>query len=155
MKNIRIYRFACIACVILLGCSALSAQYYEHSAGIRAGFSSGITYKGFFDRQEALGIAGLYNRNGLNATVTYQYHFEPFRNDRYLIYVGGGPFSGNWNSEYSIGMCALAGFEYIMRDLPLVFSVDWRPLLNILKETSYELLDFGVSIRYRFEIRGF
>ena len=71
------------------------------------------------------------------------------------MYVGGGPFAGNWNGDYSIGICAMTGFEYIMRDLPLVFSIDWRPLFNILKHTSYELLDFGVSIRYSFEIRAF
>jgi hypothetical protein len=130
----------------------LNAQEYTHSAGVRAGFSSGIVYKGFFERNSAVAIEGLYNRNGLNITALYQYHIAPFKNDRALFYFGGGPFAGQWGEEFSLGVAGVAGFEYILRDIPLVFSVDWKPLFNIIMQTDYEFVDFGVSIRYHFEI---
>ena len=142
------------ALILLFFSSAdkLDAQEYTHSAGIRAGFSSGIVYKGFFDRNSAIAIEGLYNRNGLNVTGLYQYHIAPFKNDRALFYFGGGPFAGQWGDEFSLGVAGVAGFEYILRDIPLVFSVDWKPLFNIIMQTDYEFVDFGLAIRYYFEI---
>jgi len=130
----------------------ISAQPYEHSIGIRAGYSSGISYKGFFRYQMAAVEASLlYNRHGLNLNALYEYHLEPFRNKRLLIYVGGGAFGGSWGEEFSIGLAGVAGFEYTMRDLPLNFSLDWKPMLNLFKNVDYDLVDFGLSVRYRFK----
>ena len=130
----------------------LEGQAYTHSAGVRAGFSSGITYKGFFDNNSAAALELLYNRNGLNISILYAYHIAPFDNERYMFYVGGGLFSGTWEDQFSLGISGVAGFEYVVREVPLVFSVDWKPMFNIIKETGYELVDFGISIRYYFEI---
>ena len=148
------YKTVIFALSILLFSSAekVNGQAYIHSGGVRAGFSSGITYKGFFDRDAAIGIDALYNRNGLNLSLLYEYHIAPFRNDRYLFYFGGGPFAGQWGEEFSLGVAGVAGFEYIVRDIPLIFSVDWKPLFNIIMQTDYEIVDFGISIRYRFDI---
>lgn len=131
----------------------LAGQPYEHSLGIRAGYSSGITYKGFLRHQMAA-IEGdvLYNRHGFNLSLLYEYHLEPFRNRRWLTYFGGGVFGGNWDAEFSTGLAAIAGIEYNVRDLPINFSVDWKPMMNIYRLFEIDLLDFGVSIRYRFSL---
>jgi len=131
---------------------ALNGQGYNHSAGIRAGFSSGIVYKGFIRNNHAGAVEALYNRNGINISVLYQVHTAPFYNKRWLIYFGGGAFSGKWEELFSLGIIATTGIEYIMRDLPLVFSLDWKPMFNIIRITGFEVLDFGLSIRYRFEL---
>ena len=40
--------------ILIIALSAsLAGQPYEHSLGVRAGYSSGITYKGFFRNQMA------------------------------------------------------------------------------------------------------
>jgi len=131
----------------------LKAQPYKHAAGIRAGFSSGITYKGFLQhRMSAFEIDFLYNKHGFNLGALYEYHLEPFRkSSRTFIYFGGGIFGGDWEDEFSIGMAAVAGIEYTIRDLPLNFSLDWKPMLNFYSVFEPEWLDFGLSIRYRFK----
>jgi hypothetical protein len=131
----------------------LNAQPYEHSGGIRAGYSSGLSYKGFFRYQMAAIEADvLYNRHGFNLTGLYAYHMEPFRNDRWIVFVGGGAFGGEWDGEFSLGLTAAGGIEYIIRDLPLNISLDWKPMLSLYKVTEADFLDFGLSIRYRFRL---
>ncbi len=142
-----------ICILILTWSSSMSAQPYNHSVGVRAGYSSGITYKGFFRHQMAAIEADvLYNRHGFNVSGLYEYHLEPFQNRRFLVYFGGGAFGGNWEGELSAGLTAIAGLEYNMRDLPLNFSIDWKPMLNAFRLFEIDLLDFGVSIRYHFNL---
>lgn len=130
----------------------ISAQPYEHSVGIRAGYSSGISYKGFFRyKMAAIEASMLYNRHGFNLNALYEYHLEPFRNKRLLVYLGGGAFGGGWENELSLGIAGIAGIEYTVRDLPLNFSLDWKPMLNLYRSFEYDLLDIGISVRYRFK----
>jgi len=154
MKGTRI-RFMLVM-AILLSLSALQAelqaQPYMHSAGIRAGYSSGITYKGFrLHRMSAFEVDFLYNKHGFNLGALYEYHLEPFhKSTRTFIYFGGGVFGGDWDEEFSLGVSAVAGIEYTFRDIPLNFSFDWKPMLNIYAVLEPDWLDFGLSIRYRF-----
>jgi len=149
MKKINIL----ILALIIHGSLALTAQPYEHSLGIRAGYSSGITYKGFFrHRMKSLEADALYNRHGLNVSVLYGIHFEPFRSRQWLIYAGGGLFGGNWENRLSVGVSAVGGIEYVVRDLPLSFSIDWKPMVNVYRVFEADPLDFGVSFRYRFSL---
>jgi hypothetical protein len=106
--------------------SELLAQPYMHSAGIRAGYSSGISYKGFrLHRMSGYEADILYNRHGFNITALYEYHLEPFKkNTRTFLYLGGGAFGGDWDEAFSMGVAAVAGIEYTLRDLPLNFSLD-------------------------------
>lgn len=155
MKITKLLFISCLALLILTWESKMSllAQPYEHSVGIRAGYSSGISYKGFFrHKMTAIEASVLYNRHGFSLNGLYEYHLEPFRNKRLLVYMGGGVFGGNWDEEFSLGIAGVAGLEYTLRDLPLNFSVDWKPMLNLYRNFDYDLVDFGVSIRYCFKI---
>ena len=143
-----------LSMIILIWASSLciSAQPYEHSVGVRAGYSSGISYKGFFRyKMAAVEASILYNRHGFNINALYEYHLEPFRNKRLLVYLGGGAFGGGWDEELSLGISGMAGIEYTLRDLPLNFSLDWKPMLNLYRNFQEDLVDFGVSVRYRFK----
>ena len=145
-------RFAVLIILLTLVLN-LKAQPYEHSVGIRAGYSSGISYKGFFRHQMAA-IEGdlLYNQHGFNITALYEHHLEPTQNKRLLAYLGGGIFGGNWEGEVSAGLSPIVGIEYTLRDLPLNFSIDWKPMMNAFQVFGIDLLDFGVSIRFRFSL---
>jgi hypothetical protein len=138
--------------LVVLGQKELHAQPYMHAAGIRAGYSSGISYKGFrLHRMSAFEVDFLYNRHGFNLGALYEYHLEPFKkNTRTFVYLGGGAFGGDWDDEFSLGLSAVAGLEYTVRNLPLNFSIDWKPMLNLYAVFEPDLLDFGLSIRYRF-----
>ncbi|MCK5065914.1 MAG: hypothetical protein KAR16_00685 [Bacteroidales bacterium] len=143
--------FLAVTLVLTVWSADLKAQPYEHSGGIRAGYSSGISYKGFRrHKMAAIEADILYNRHGFNLSALYEHHMEPFRNKKVLIYLGGGAFGGDWDEEFSMGVVAAAGIEYNTRDLPLNFGLDWRPMLNVYRIFAPDLLDFGISVRYRF-----
>lgn len=137
--------------VLTICCAELKAQPYLHSVGIRAGFSSGLSYKGFrLHRMGAIEGNILYNRHGFNLSALYEQHWEPFRNERILLFLGGGAFGGEWDEEFSLGAVAVAGIEYTFRDQPINIGLDWRPMLNVYHIFAPEFLDFGLCIRYRF-----
>lgn len=139
--------------ILMIAPTVMKAQPYEHALGVRAGYSSGISYKGFFRyRMNAVGVDACYNRFGLNISLMYQFHLEPFRNDRWLVYAGGGAFGGDRDREFSTGVVGVAGIEYVPRDLPLTFGLDWKPLLSVYRDLEPDLADLGLSIRYRFGI---
>lgn len=142
-----------VASLVFVRPSELHAQPYRHAAGIRAGVSSGISYKGFLlHRMSAFQLDFLYNNHGLNLDALYEYHLEPFiRNKRTLLYLGGGLSGGEWDEDFALGLVAVAGMEYTLRDLPLNFSVDWKPILNLIVDIEPLWFDFGLSIRYRFK----
>jgi hypothetical protein len=149
MKTTRILLFI----AFLLLSYIMHAQPYEHAGGIRAGYSSGITYKGFFlHRMSAIEVDALYNRHGLNLSALYEFHLEPFRKSRWLAYFGGGIFGGKWEGELSTGLAVIGGMEYTLREVPLNFGLDWKPMLNIYREFEPDFLDFGITIRYRFSL---
>jgi hypothetical protein len=147
----KVLRFLLI--IPLMTTLGLNGQPYEHAAGVRAGYSSGITYKGFFRYQmTAVEADILYNRHGFSLTGLYQWHLEPFQNKRWLFYGGGGGFGGNWAGEVSAGVALVGGVEFVVRDLPLNFSLDWKPMFNLFRVRELDLLDAGISIRYRFNL---
>jgi hypothetical protein len=133
--------------------SALQAQPYEHALGIRAGYSSGITYKGFFlHSMRAIEADVYYNNHGLHLAAFHEWHVEPFRSSKWLIHLGPGVFGGQWDEEFSIGLVGVAGMAYMIRQVPLNIGVEWRPMLNLYKEFAPDYLDFGLTIRYRFTL---
>ena len=139
--------------ILILVPAFLDAQVYEHAAGVRAGYSSGFTYKGFLKHSTgAVEIDAYYNNHGLNLTALYAQHYVPFRSKRWMIYAGGGLFGGEWEEELSLGISAVGGIEFVVRDLPLNFGLDWKPMLNVYRIYGIDLLDFGISLRYRFKL---
>jgi len=138
--------------ILLLSATGL-AQPYEHAGGVRAGYTSGLSYKGFFlHSMNAMELDLGYNRHGLSIAGQYEIHMEPFRSSRWLPYFGGGVFGGEWDEDFSMGLVAVGGIEYTLRKTPLNFGLDWRPMLNAYKNFGYDLLDFGLTIRYRFKL---
>lgn len=138
---------------ILLAPAVLFAQPYEHAAGIRAGYTSAINYKGFFlHRMYAIEADVGYNNHGLHISALFENHWELFGNDQWFAYLGGGIFVGRWDEQFSMGIAGVAGIEYTLRKTPLNFGFDWRPMLNAYESFDKDLLDFGLTVRYRFKI---
>jgi len=133
--------------------ATIVAQPYEHAIGVRAGYTSGLSYKGFFlHSMNAIELDVGYNQHGLNISGLYEVHMEPFRNSHWLAYFGGGVFGGEWEQELSLGLVAVGGIEYTLHKTPLNFGIDWRPMVNVYRSFAYDLLDFGLTIRYRFKL---
>ncbi|MEN8155350.1 MAG: hypothetical protein ABFS10_00245 [Bacteroidota bacterium] len=139
--------------VLLMLPVQLQAQPYNHAGGVRAGYTSGITYKGLFlHSMNGVEIDAGYNNHGLNLSALYVMHREVSTSSRWLLYGGGGVFGGEWDQEVSAGLVAMGGIEYVVRDLPLNFGFDWKPMINLYKVFDTDFLDFAVTIRYRFSL---
>ncbi len=131
----------------------LGAQPYEHGAGIRAGYSSGLSYKGFLlHRMSAIEAGFYYNPHGLSLSAMYLIHKELDPRGRWLAYAGGGFMGAKWEDELAPGLTGGIGLEYVVHKTPLTFGLDWRPLLKLYPGASFDPLDFGLSIRYRFSL---
>ncbi len=71
---------------------SLHAQSYEHSAGVRAGHTSGLTYKKFLANEQAVETLLSGRNDGVQVTVSYLKHsqLEFSFNDNFYVYYGIG-----------------------------------------------------------------
>jgi len=120
---------------------------YRHAAGIRAGYSSGLTYKLFIDRNINIDVQALYNKFGFQLTAMYEYQFSPYGKQRLQYYAGIGPHGGNWDSEPALGAAVVVGLEFVFRKAPVVLGVEWKPAINLYKAFGYAIPDFGVTAK--------
>ena len=136
-----------VSFLFLLGHPNLIAQAYENAVGVKAGYSSGVVFKHFTDRDFALEGQALYNPLGFQVTVLYEYQFTPHPKERLHYYFGGGIHSGNWENEFALGVAALAGSEYVFRKAPLVLGLEWKPMFNIYKVSDFAIPDIALTVK--------
>jgi len=130
--------------------TTVAAQDYEQAIGIRAGYSGGISYKRFFNAWYSGEVLVQYNRNGFQLTGLAERQDAVFNTDRLYLYYGGGVYTGNWNGLFALGLTGICGVEYVLRDLPLAFSLDYKPMLNIIRVTTFDPFDFALGLKYTF-----
>jgi len=139
-----------LALILLLISIVASAQDYEQAIGVRAGYSGGLSYRKFFSARYGGEIIAQYNRNGFQLAGLAEYQSAPFNEDRLYLFYGGGVHTGNWNGQFALGLTAIGGIEYVLRDLPLSISLDWKPMFNIIRTTALDPVDFAFTLRYTF-----
>ncbi|GAB3008208.1 hypothetical protein GCM10027284_28320 [Cyclobacterium sediminis] len=156
MKNVM---FAMMALVLMFSLSNESkAQAYNTGVGLRLGASSGLSVKHFISQDAALeGI--LHTRwRGLLITGLYEVHRDIEDVDGLNWFYGGGAHIGSWNnsSKYDydgstvIGIDGIIGLEYVLEELPLNFSLDFKPAINIINNGGFWGDEFALSVRYIF-----
>ena len=137
--------------IILFFFSALTyAQEYEQAIGVRAGYSGGLSYRRFINAWYGGEIIAQYNRNGFQLTGLIESQQAPFKADRLYLYYGGGLYAGNWDDYFALGITAIGGIEYVILNLPLSVSADWKPMLNLFKNFAVDPFDFAFTLRYTF-----
>lgn len=127
--------------------ASLAAQPYENAAGIKAGYSTGIVFKHFANRDFALEAQALYNTHGFQITALYEYQFTPHPKERLQYFVGAGALGGNWDDEFSAGVAAILGTEFIFRKAPLILGLEWKPMLSIYKPLDIAIPDIGLTAK--------
>jgi hypothetical protein len=156
--------------LLLLAASAITAQNSEYSNafGVRAGGTSGITYKHQFGGGHAMeiilqtspGLTALYEKHngtkvsGLNWYIGGGAHvrmkkarnyFVVYKNDRYYYY------SNDYYYGPAFGIDAVAGLEYKISSIPLAFSCDIKPNVEFWGDDHvYMFLDPSVGIKLAF-----
>ncbi|MCD7962448.1 MAG: hypothetical protein LUF90_02610 [Rikenellaceae bacterium] len=131
-----------------------SAQDYNWGIGVRGGaVATGITAKVSIDGQNAVeGILSLVN--GVNFYGLYERHM-PVISSGFSFYYGAGGNIGSWkrhsNKKFTVGIDGIIGLEYKIREVPLAFSVDYKPGLNFIGHSGFRgWYDFGASVKVAF-----
>jgi len=163
-------------CVLLIIMPLLTlGQYYQHSAGVRLGNTSGVTYRTFMNDHQALQFLMSGRSSGIQVTTTYHFYkaLKLGKYDSFFVYYGPGGHIGveqhtrqgyvinepnppyaisEQQSQFVIGLNAIAGIEYRMIPIPLVIGFDIKPYLNYIgmRELNFRFWDAALTIKYAF-----
>ena len=147
MKKITILLSMLLMCAL-----SANAQNYEWAVGFRGGVrTSGVTVRhnlSAFNAWEG-SFSGSYDR-GYHFTGYYDF-MTPIIGEGFTFYYGPGAHLGLGSDYFSLGIDAIVGLEYQMPSVPIAFSVDYRPSLNIVEKMDFfGDIDFGFGVKYCF-----
>ena len=173
MKKIYTRLSICVITMLMISATT-NAQYYT-GVGLRLGkFASGVSFKYFFDANNATGLEIIAAKTktakgGYVATVLYESQTPirmPILQIPLDIVFGGGVHAGYFPEGYyrirdgeqypygpkviTAGIDAILGLEYKVPIAPLTIGVDCQPFYDLLNPGP-EYLDFSVAVRYVFE----
>lgn len=136
----------------------LGAQDYQNAAGLRLGLSSGLTLKHFISTTDAVEGILTTRWGGFSVTGLFERHKGAFNTDGLYFYYGGGAHIASYNNLWFadnlnhtlLGIDGIAGFEYIIEEIPINVSLDWKPYLNLIGHTGFLGDELALSVRYMF-----
>jgi hypothetical protein len=164
-----------IICFVLVGTNAAEAQKglaintnsYQNAIGLRAGPTSGLTFKHFMGNNAIEGILGFWH-SGFSLTGLYEVHASAGVPGLKWYYGGGGHIAAQPSNYYyrtyrndyyyryrdqgvAIGVDGIVGLEYKIKPIPFAISLDIKPLIEINNHGDvFTGLDPGLGIKLTF-----
>jgi hypothetical protein len=148
-----------------------SSPEYKNAIGIRAGRTSGITFKHFFNSGNAFeGILGLW-KNAVGLTALYEKNQGLGVNGLKFYYGAGAHITGETGHNYyrkhngtdndyvyrygengwAAGIDGTVGLDYKIGPVPLAISLDIKPFAELSNYGYiYTGLDAGLGIKLAF-----
>ncbi len=128
-----------------------SAQDYNWGVGVRLGGETGgasVKYK--FNSVNALeGIFSTPWKSGLMFTALYE-RYIPVIDRGFHFYYGAGAHVGDLARKFAFGVDGIIGLEYKLLNVPLAFSLDYKPNFNIVEKARFYPADIALGIRVAF-----
>lgn len=175
MKQMYLFRAACLCVLLGLNSRQTHAQQYDRSAGVRLGGTFGLTYKKFIVDEQAAEVIISNRRSGIQLTIMYLLH-QPMHvsfNENFFFYYGVGGhvgseehsgidkvmFQTNVDDFYyeeknylTMGIDGMIGVEYRMLNVPITLSLDLKPYLNYVgfRKLKGDFWDASIAIKYVF-----
>lgn len=147
---------------------AVNSSTYRTAVGLRAGETSGLTIKHFFNNQSAVeGILGVWNR-GFSATILFERHQQAFDvpglnwyygigghaafvGDRYIWYRDGRRYAVYGDERLGLGLDGIAGMEFKIPKAPFAVSFDLKPYVEVVSNGNvWFSVDPGLGIKLTF-----
>jgi len=140
---------------------------YRNAIGIRAGGTSGITFKHFLNSSDAIeGILGLWP-NAIGITVLYERNVGIQGAPGLHFYYGGGAHFNAATGDYyayrddywyhyrhdgiGVGIDGIMGIEYKIPPIPMAISLDLKPFIEASNYgTFYAGFDPSIGIKVAF-----
>ena len=157
-----------VAILLFVGKDGFAQLTSQHAVGARFGSATGINYRYTLAEDRAveaiMSIQSNSRSNRFRLVGLYEFH-KPLSGD-FSWYYGFGGSVGSYkykafttangerveaNSEVALSIDGIIGVEYNIPTTPLALSLDVKPYLDFIQESSIRLIDpFGFSIRYKF-----
>ncbi len=159
----------------LVASQVLTGQGYEHSAGLRLGGTSALTYKDFVEENQSIELLLSGRRDGLQLTTIYNFHkpMELEFNENFFLYYGVGAHIGyedygnldkvltsveppqfvfDRKTYFVMGADAQLGVEYRWFSVPATISFDLKPYFTFIgmRYTDGRFWDSAISFKYIF-----
>lgn len=140
---------------------------YNTAIGLRAGETSGLTFKHFKNSIAFEGILGFWN-HGFSATLLVEKHAPAFGISGMNWYYGGGGHVALQSAYYyryydrgryklyhdgsvGIGVDGIVGLEYKIPSVPFAISLDVKPYLEVVSNGGvWTSLDPGLGVKLTF-----
>lgn len=149
---------------------SINSHNYKNAIGLRAGETSGLTYKHLFGKASAFeaifsvwpytfGATALYERYtnlgapGLNLYYGAGGHINvgPTRYRTYYLYRGEDYVYVRNSSDLALGIDGIVGVEYKFKPIPLAVSADLKPYIeNRLFGYTYFTIDPSIGVKFTF-----
>ena len=147
-----------------------SVAQYNFAIGLRSGGTSGITLKKNNSDRSLEGIIGFW-KDGLSLTALWERNAIAFNVSGLKWYYGmgghfgvyGDNFNTRWgpswygnpynldNGGVGIGVDGIVGLEYKISEIPIAFSFDFKPYVEILTNDGiFFSFDPGLGIKLAF-----
>ena len=128
----------------------MHAQDYKSAVGIRISSvapvqSQPITFRHFFSGQMAL--EGLLPFGDPIAIGILLQRFTPVGPASLNWFYAAGAYIG-FSNAYRFGAQGILGLDYKISNLPINFSLDWKPEINMIRKFSFEPAAVALSARF-------
>ncbi|WP_422007996.1 hypothetical protein [Roseivirga pacifica] len=146
--------------------NAQSTTGYSNALGLRAIGTTGLTYKHFNGRGNALEAILGFGHNSFSATLLTEKYSSPFDTDILNLYYGFGGhviFQSDSNlgvdrerfddvdDEFGVGADFILGLELYVPDTPLAISLDVKPFIEVATSgNAYFGMDPGLGVKLFF-----
>lgn len=129
------------------------AQYETTSVGLRVGSGVGISLKQMLGEHAAVEGIAMYRRGGVRGVVLAKAQVEIGRSDTYFFIGGGGHIGVNrlfvpeMTNQTVLGLDGIIGLEYHFPYQNMIFSVDLKPMVEILQNWAFSGNCGAVTLR--------
>ena len=138
--------FACL----VLAAGSVSAQDYQHAAGVRLGVSSGaFTYKQPINGNAIEAMLWVNWDSGFALAGLYEWSM-PIITEGFNLYYGAGVHLGVFSENFALGIDAILGIEYKIPSVPFALSLDYKPSLSLLPDVGVDFVNLGLGIKFTF-----
>lgn len=139
-----------------------NSSSYRSALGIKVWDGAGISFKHFFNSQNAGELIAYFWSHGMRITGLYEIHGDISGAPGLKWYIGPGLHIGYYDaghyhrnyyypdSRTLIGIDGVLGLDYKFKGAPINLSLDWQPAFEFGDNAGFYGSWGGLGIRYTF-----
>ena len=153
-------RLLLIGVFLLISFTSKAQDEYVNAIGLRGGLFNGVTFKHFVTPSTAIEGMLTSRWSGYQITGLMEHHRDIRELDGFRWFYGYGAHIGFYEGHYVtwgnnnnymvVGIDGIIGIEYLIPNIPISLSLDWKPYFNFMGYSGFAGDDGALGIRYTF-----